>query len=106
MALIAQVKPSVKKSKANVVQKKNIKPAINTTAEKDTIRIMMPPENGFNPSNSKLKNSKIKTPVYDGKLTGTNAPGDANTGIPSTPNKIPAPTPAERVQAAKDSIKN
>lgn len=50
---------------------------------KDTVTINIPKDKNFNPSNSKLRNSKIKTPLYNNNLTGTNAPGDVNTGIPA-----------------------
>ncbi|MEO6669971.1 MAG: hypothetical protein ABIN36_10875 [Ferruginibacter sp.] len=50
---------------------------------KDSIKVVIPKDKSFNPANPKLRNSKIKTPVYNNNLTGTNAPGDANTGIPA-----------------------
>jgi len=67
----------------------------------DTIKINVPKDNGFNPSNPKLKNSKVKTPVYNNQVTGTNAPGDVNTGI-SADNSMNHLPPNN---ATKDSTK-
>jgi len=55
----------------------------------DTIKIDVPKDDRFDPANPNLKNSKIKTPVYNNQLTGTNAPGDVNTGIPPASRQAP-----------------
>ena len=71
---------------------------------RDSIKIIVPKDNSFNPSNSRLRNSKIKTPVYNNNLTGTNAPGDVNTGIPSD-NTNHRPTVNVALDKIKDSTK-
>lgn len=72
----------------------------------DTMKMELPKSNNFDPSNPKLKNSKIKTPVYNNQLTGTNAPGDRNTGIPaSTSNdRKTVNVSQERVKVIQDSL--
>ena len=71
---------------------------------RDSIKIIVPKDKSFNPSNSKLRNSKIKTPVYNNNLTGTNAPGDVNTGIPAD-NSNHRPTGNAALDKLKDSTK-
>ena len=71
---------------------------------RDSIKIIVPKDNSFNPSNSKLRNSKIKTPVYNNNLTGTNAPGDVNTGIPAD-NTNHRPTGNAALDKIKDTTR-
>lgn len=97
----AQVKPASKApQKKQVRTKKTVLQDSLTpvTNRRDTVKIEIPKDNSFNPSSPKLKNSKIKTPLYNNQVTGTAAPGDVNTGIPPSPNSISAAT-----QATKDS---
>ena len=95
-SLFAQVKP-IKKTTSKVVKKKTTV-AIRSTTIPNKTKIVSPadtatvPEANVNPSKmqlpktvgpsaTKLNNSVIKTPVYNNTATGTNAPGDVNTGL-------------------------
>ncbi|MEO7524634.1 MAG: hypothetical protein ABIT58_11100 [Ferruginibacter sp.] len=95
-SLFAQVKPVNKKYSKNV--KITSKPAVRPTSKIGTSKNVSPadtasfPEANINPSKmqlpktvgpsaTKLNNSVFKTPVYNNTVTGTNAPGDVNTGL-------------------------
>src|SRR6478672_871755 len=80
--------------------------AITQRPRRDTIRLEMPHERRFDPANPKLRNAKVKTPLYDNQLTGTHAPGDVHSGIPASPgNHVPAKTSEEKVKDALDSAR-
>jgi hypothetical protein len=117
LAGYAQVKPSQKTNDATIKEKPPKKSTIKAKQSPladsaikpmdghnhgDTIKIDIPKDNSFNPSNSKLKKSKVKTPVYNNQVTGTNAPGDVNTGLP--PDNTTNPAPPKNI--SKDSTKS
>lgn len=59
----------------------------------------------FNPSNSKIKNLPVKTPVYQPIVTGTNGPGDGRMGIPvQSNNRIRRSTYPVAVDSLKSKI--
>jgi len=71
----------------------------------DTIRIVVPKQNGFDGLNTRLHNYKMKTPMYNSMLTGTSAPGDVNTGISidHRASNMPETSDAHRIRIARDS---
>ena len=87
------------------VQQKNV---VNRSFHLDTIRIAFPKDKDFTALNTKLHYYKMKTPMYNSMLTGTNAPGDVNTGISMDcpVNSAPETPAAQRIRIARDSANN
>ena len=70
---IGRISPAVKAAGNTKVD-----PAINVNAVPVTENVP-----GSSSTNGTLNNLPVKTPIYNNQVTGTNAPGDMNTGLPA-----------------------